>query len=104
MWKEDEVVGVGVVGYGYWGPNLARNFAEAEAAQLVAVCDMDPAKLGLAKRRHPAAVITREFSNLLTDSRIDAVAIATPVQLTARKARNYFRHANGICFSLRGLA
>jgi hypothetical protein len=38
MWEEDKVVGVGVVGYGYWGPNLARNFAEAEAAQLVAVC------------------------------------------------------------------
>ena len=78
MWNE--VVGVGVVGYGYWGPNLARNLAEAEAAQLVAVCDMDPAKLGLAKRRHPAAVITREFRNLLTDGRIDAIAIATPAQ------------------------
>jgi predicted dehydrogenase len=78
MWNE--VVGVGVVGYGYWGPNLARNFAEAQAAQLVAVCDMDPAKLALAKRRHPAAVITEEFRNLLTDSRIDAIAIATPVQ------------------------
>ena len=78
MWNE--VVGVGVVGYGYWGPNLARNFGEAEAAQLVAVCDMDPAKLGLAKRRHPAAVITREFRDLLTDSRVDAIAIATPAQ------------------------
>src|SRR5215472_17210514 len=78
MWNE--VVGVAVVGYGYWGPNLARNFAEGEAAQLVAVCDMDPARLGLAKRRHPAAVITREFRNLLTDSRIDAIAIATPAQ------------------------
>jgi predicted dehydrogenase len=78
MWNE--VVGVGVVGYGYWGPNLARNFAEAQAAQLVAVCDMDPAKLALAKRRHPAAVLIEEFRNLLTDSRIDAIAIATPVQ------------------------
>ena len=84
MWNE--VIGVGVVGYGYWGPNLARNFAEAEAAQLVAVCDMDPAKLGLAKRRHPAAVITREFRDLLTDSRIDAIAIATPTQTHYRLA------------------
>lgn len=78
MWNE--VVGVGVVGYGYWGPNLARNFAEAEAAQLVAVCDMDSAKLALAKRRHPATVVTSEFRNLLTDSRVDAIAIATPAQ------------------------
>jgi predicted dehydrogenase len=78
MWNE--VVGVGVVGYGYWGPNLARNFAEADAAQLVAVCDIDSTKLVLAKRRHPAAVITREFRNLLTDSRVDAIVIATPVQ------------------------
>jgi len=78
MWNE--VVGVGVVGYGYWGPNLARNFANADAAQLVAICDMDPAKLALAKRHHPAVVTTTEFRNLLTDSRIDAVVIATPAQ------------------------
>jgi predicted dehydrogenase len=76
----NDFVGVAVVGYGYWGPNLARNFAETEAAQLVAICDMQPAKLAVAKRRHPAASMTPEFHDLLTDTRIDAIAIATPVQ------------------------
>jgi predicted dehydrogenase len=73
------LVGVGVVGYGYWGPNLVRNFADTEGAQLVAICDMDAAKLTGAKRRHPSVSITNDFQDLLKDCRIDAVVIATPV-------------------------
>ena len=46
-------VGVGVVGYGYWGPNLVRNFANTEGRQVIAVSDLDPEKLLLSKRRHP---------------------------------------------------
>jgi predicted dehydrogenase len=76
MWHG--LVGVAVVGYGYWGPNLVRNFANAEGAQVVAVSDLDPHKLSLAKRRHPGIVATTEFRDLLADRRIDAIAIATP--------------------------
>jgi predicted dehydrogenase len=72
-------VGIGVVGYGYWGPNLVRNFANTDGSQVVAICDRDAAKLALSKRFYPGVVITREFSDLLKDSRIDAIAIATPV-------------------------
>jgi predicted dehydrogenase len=77
MWNG--LVGVGVVGYGYWGPNLVRNFAATEGAQVIAVCDMDATKLALCERRHPGVTTTKEFQDLLKDSRIDAVAIATPV-------------------------
>ena len=73
------LVGIGVVGYGYWGPNLVRNFAAVEGAQVIAICDMDPKKMALGKRRHPDAIVTSEFEDLLKDKRIDAIAIATPV-------------------------
>ena len=73
------LIGIGVVGYGYWGPNLVRNFTAVEGAQVVAICDMDERKMALGRRRHPGVMITSEFRNLLNDKRIDAIAIATPV-------------------------
>src|ERR1700730_2812218 len=73
------VVGVGVVGYGYWGPNLVRNFANNESSRVIGVSDLDPAKLAASKRLHSDIVTTTDFRDLLQDPRIDAVAIATPV-------------------------
>jgi predicted dehydrogenase len=75
----DAVIGIGVVGYGYWGPNLVRNFASTVGAQVIAICDMDSSKLDRGKRLYPSIVITKEFRDLLNDSRIDAIAIATSV-------------------------
>src|SRR5215212_3132559 len=72
-------IGVGVIGYGYWGPNLVRNFANSDGSHVVAVSDLDPAKLALSKRLYSEIVTTSNFRDLLRDSRIDAVAIATPV-------------------------
>lgn len=75
-----KTITVGVIGCGYWGPNLLRNFAENEAAELRWICDLDPVRLGGMGRRYPAAETTRDYRLLLTDPRLDAVAIATPVQ------------------------
>ena len=72
-------VGIGVIGYGYWGPNLVRNFANSECSHVVSVSDLDPAKLAISRRLHPEIGTTSDFRDLLQDSRIDAVAIATPV-------------------------
>jgi predicted dehydrogenase len=72
-------VGIGVVGYGYWGPNLVRNFAAAEEAWVIAICDRDAARLADSKRLYPDVVTTTEFTDLLSDGSIDAIAIATPV-------------------------
>jgi predicted dehydrogenase len=74
-----DLVGVGVVGYGYWGPNLVRNFANGKSSRVLGVSDLDPAKLAASKRLHSDIVTTSDFRDLLRDSRIDAVAIATPV-------------------------
>jgi predicted dehydrogenase len=77
--RPSHAIGVGVVGYGYWGPNLVRNFANTEGARIVSVSDLDPEKLSLVRRRHPDVTLTSQFRDLLKDRRIDAIAIATPV-------------------------
>ena len=68
-----------VVGLGYWGPNLVRNLHEIEPSDLVAVCDARPERLHAVARRYPAVRATTSFDDILADSSIDAVAIATPV-------------------------
>lgn len=73
-----EMIGVAVVGYGYWGPNLVRNFWETPGARLVAVCDLRKDRLAAVRSRYPAVHVTDDFDELLSDPRIDAIAIATP--------------------------
>ena len=73
------MIKIGVIGYGYWGPNLVRNFAELSQATVAAVSDLDPRKLELVKKRFPAVKTTTNFQDLLHDPEIDAIAIATPV-------------------------
>jgi predicted dehydrogenase len=70
---------VGVIGLGYWGPNLLRNFAENESAELRWICDGDPSRLGAMGRRYPAAQTTTDYPRLLADPKLDAVAVVTPV-------------------------
>jgi predicted dehydrogenase len=73
------MVNIGVIGYGYWGPNLVRNFAETRGMNLAGVSDLDEKKLATVAKRFPAVRITTNFQDLLRDPSIDAVAIATPV-------------------------
>lgn len=73
------MIGIGVIGYGYWGPNLVRNFAEAPGAILAGISDLSSERLAQARRRYPSARLTERASELLADPAVDAVAIATPV-------------------------
>ncbi|MBN1269869.1 MAG: Gfo/Idh/MocA family oxidoreductase [Kiritimatiellae bacterium] len=73
------MIGIGVIGYGYWGPNLVRNLVECDGASVVAVCDRLAAPLGRAKARYPSVATYTDYREMLRDSSIDAVAIATPV-------------------------
>ncbi|HXU34811.1 MAG TPA: Gfo/Idh/MocA family oxidoreductase [Blastocatellia bacterium] len=73
------MIGIGVIGYGYWGPNLVRNFAEAPGAKLIGISDARAERLDQARRRYPSALLTGRASELLADPGVDAVAIATPV-------------------------
>ena len=72
-------ISVGVIGCGYWGPNLIRNFAESEAAELRWVCDRDARRLEKVARRYPAARATADCDQLFNDPRLDALVVATPV-------------------------
>src|SRR6202047_890954 len=73
------MIKIGVIGYGYWGPNLVRNFAELPGATVTAVSDLDGKKLETVQRRYPALKTTTDFQELLRDPEIDAIAVATPV-------------------------
>jgi UDP-2-acetamido-3-amino-2,3-dideoxy-glucuronate N-acetyltransferase len=68
--------GVGIVGCGYWGKNLVRNFAALGALRVA--CDADAAKLGAVKQQHPDLRTTGSYQELLLDPAIRAVVIATP--------------------------
>lgn len=74
-----QMINIGVIGYGYWGPNLVRNFAEISGMKVGGVADLDTKKLELVQRRFPAAKTTTHFKELIEDPSIDAIAIATPV-------------------------
>ena len=73
------MIRVGVVGYGYWGPNLVRNFMEAAGSTVVAVCDLRPERLAMVENRYPSIRRLCNWQDLLNDGDIDAIAIATPV-------------------------
>jgi predicted dehydrogenase len=73
------MIRVGVIGYGYWGPNLVRNFAEIRAAGLVAVSDLNPHRLALVENRYPYIRATADYNAVINDPSIDAIAVATPV-------------------------
>jgi len=72
-------VGVGVIGYGYWGPNLVRNFAEQVPARVVAVSDLSGERLTQVHARYPNVKLTTDFRDVLCDPDVDAVIVATPV-------------------------
>ena len=76
---------VGVAGLGHWGPNLARNFAEL--ADLTWLCDSDVGRRDIASR-YPQARFTDSFEEMLEDSELDAVVIATPVPTHFSLARS----------------
>lgn len=73
------MINIGVIGYGYWGPNLVRNFAETQGAKVAAVADLNPERLELVQRRFPRVKVTTKCQDLLQDPAIDAIAVATPV-------------------------
>jgi predicted dehydrogenase len=86
MPEQDIKLNVALVGCGYWGPNLARNFHQLPGARLAACCDLDPAILERMQALY-ATPVTREYDQVLADRSIDAVVLATPVGTHYRMAR-----------------
>ncbi|HEV3096078.1 MAG TPA: Gfo/Idh/MocA family oxidoreductase [Candidatus Dormibacteraeota bacterium] len=72
-------VRIGVIGYGYWGPNLVRNFSEVPGSQVWAVSDKRPELLAQAHARYPAINVTADSHAMIEDPLVEAVVIMTPV-------------------------
>ncbi len=73
------MIRIGVIGYGYWGPNLVRNFAATEGSRVVYVCDRSPSRLQAAAASYPSITPTTDVEELLRSPDVDAVAVATPI-------------------------
>jgi predicted dehydrogenase len=73
------MIRMGVIGYGYWGPNLVRNFSGADESQVAMVCDANQQALKRVKKAYPNVRVTADCDELIKDPEVDAVAIATPV-------------------------
>jgi predicted dehydrogenase len=99
----DRPLRVGVAGLGYWGPNLARNFASIPTAELACCCDADPSARERMQRLFPGVRTCATLQEMLSDPSIDAVALATPVPTHASLAVDVLR-AGKHCFVEKPLA
>ena len=73
------MVRIGIIGFGYWGPQLTRNFSSHKQARVVAVSDLSAERLAEARAQYPNLETTTQAEDLLRDPRLDAIVIATPV-------------------------
>ncbi len=73
------MIKVGVIGYGYWGPNLVRNFTDVDGTTVTAVCDSRAERLALVEKRYPGTKGISTWQDLVKDTAVDLVAISTPV-------------------------
>ena len=77
--KDGKNVNFGVIGYGYWGPNVVRNLASLEGSQVRAIAEMSPAARKRAQKAYPGIRVTADAAEVMTSTEIDAVAVITPV-------------------------
>jgi len=93
--RDTSTLKIGVIGYGYWGPNVVRNFHNAPGATVTAVCDMNPAALLRVRRAYPSMIVTNNPDDILNSPEIDAVAVVTPISYhfpLAKKALENGKH------------
>ncbi|OGK25492.1 oxidoreductase [Candidatus Roizmanbacteria bacterium RIFCSPLOWO2_01_FULL_37_13] len=73
------MIKIGVIGYGYWGPNLVRNFFELNSCLIKKVVDKSQNRLAILKKQYPSIEVATQAEDILKDSEIDAVIVATPI-------------------------
>src|SRR5438309_5285498 len=84
-------IGIAIVGFGYWGPNLVRNVVEHPEFRLLGLCELDQVRGSHFAARHPGVRVAPDLEQLLLDPRIQAVAIATPPRTHHELARQALR-------------
>ena len=89
------MVNIGLIGYGYWGPNLLRNFSHLYGCTVKTVADMDEERLKLVSKLYPHVAVCNDANTIFNDPDIDAVVIATPISThypLAKKALEHNKH------------
>jgi len=89
------MINIGLIGYGYWGPNLARNFHSNPDMELAVICDFSGDRLEKAGKLYPQVKLTKDVDDLFNDTNLDAIAVATPVSThfdLAHKALSNDKH------------
>ena len=89
------MINIGIIGYGYWGPNIVRNFSGLEGARVTSICDGNQNSLNRARKSYPNTTITQVAGDILNSTEIDAVAVITPVSThfeLAKKALENGKH------------
>ena len=89
------MINIGIIGFGYWGPNIVRNFRGLEGAKVVSICDGNPDAIARARKSNRHVSVTCDPNDILTSPEIDAVAVITPVSThfeLARKALENGKH------------
>src|SRR5262245_25038764 len=89
-------VRMGVIGYGYWGPNIVRNLGALDRCNVVSVCDKNVSALVRAQKTYPALHLTTDINDVLRSPDIDAVAIVTPVWTHFELAKTALEHGKHV--------
>jgi len=89
------MINIGIIGYGYWGPNIVRNFDRIEGSKVLSICDRNQDAINRARKSYPHINLTSESNDILNSPEVDAVAVITPVSThfeLAKKALQNGKH------------
>jgi predicted dehydrogenase len=90
------MVKFGVIGYGYWGPNVVRNLDVLDGADVLAVCDKSPGARKRAQKVYPAVRVTGDAAELLSSKELDAIAVVTPVWTHYELTKSALEHGKHV--------
>ena len=90
------MVSVGVVGFGYWGPNIVRNIMSIEGMELPYIVDKNIDRLNVAKKLYPSITVTQDPNEILYNKRLNAIIIATPVSSHFELAYNALKSGKNV--------
>ena len=88
------MIRIGVIGYGYWGPNIVRNFHTHDSSEVVLVCDKNPKTQERLRKSHPGMEFTTNENEVLKSPKIDLIAVVTPVWTHYELAKQRSRTAS----------
>ena len=90
------MIRMGVIGYGYWGPGIVRNFGNTEGCEVTMVCDKSADSLRRAQRAYPKVQVTNDPCDIIASPEIDAVAVVTPVWTHFELAKSALMHGKHV--------